>query len=321
MSDLQEWDRDPESAPPPDDGVPDSIPESMQEPHPEETPAIPAVSITGDHPVYLVEFKGARKEHYRDPYHLNICMGDHVIVQVERGEDIGRVVLVETGEDRAKVRAKPLPILRIANKDELARMAENRSKEHEARRTCRRMVDERGLKMKVVDAEWQFDGNKLTFYFTAEKRVDFRQLVKDLASAHRTRIELRQIGARDEARRVGGLGICGYEQCCTMFLKEFEPITTQLAREQNLSLNPAKISGNCGRLLCCLRYESGYYREAVRQYPKVGSEWETASGTGKIESVQILRERIVVRTPDGQHEKVPLADIQRAQRKKKSWYV
>jgi cell fate regulator YaaT (PSP1 superfamily) len=321
MSDIHDWHDDRDSTQPPDDGVADSLPENVEESHPDETPATPAISMAGDHPVYLVEFKGARKEHYRDPYHLKIAIGEQVIVQVERGEDIGRVVLTESKEDAAKVRVKPLPILRIASKDELAQSADNRNKEHEARRVCRRMVDDRGLKMKVVDAEWQFDGNKVTFYFTAEKRVDFRQLVKDLASAHRTRIELRQIGARDEARRVGGMGICGFEQCCTMFLKEFEPITTQLAREQNLSLNPAKISGNCGRLLCCLRYESGYYREAVRQYPRVGTEWETASGTGRVESVQILRERIVVRTPDGQHEKIPLTEIQRAQRKKKSWYV
>ncbi len=287
-----------------------------------ESPSAPESSpVKGSvAPVYLVEFKGARKEHYRDLYHLPIAIGDHVIVQVERGEDIGRVSLQETEAQAAKVKVKPLPILRIAGPSELEQAAANHQKEYEVRRVCRQMIEERGLRMKVVDAEWQYDGNKVTFYFTAEKRVDFRQLVKDLASAYRTRIELRQIGARDEARRVGGLGICGYEQCCTMFLKEFEPITTQLARDQSLSLNPAKISGNCGRLLCCLRYESGYYQEATRQYPKVGSEWITEAGPGTVDRVQILHEQIVVRTPDGQQQKIPLLEIKRAEQKKKSWF-
>ena len=267
-----------------------------------------------------MEFKGSRKEHYRDPYSLPIKIGDDVIVQVERGEDIGRVIQTINAEDVEKERVKPLPILRIANDEERKQSAVNREKELEARRVCRQMASDHGLKMKVVDAERQFDGNKITFYFTADKRVDFRQLVKDLASTYRTRIELRQIGARDEARRVGGYGICGYEQCCTLFLKDFEPITTQLAREQNLSLNPAKISGNCGRLLCCLRYESGYYREAVKQYPKVGTEWYVAGDKGTITSVQILKEQVTVSLPEGKHEKVPLTEVRRQTRKKKSWF-
>jgi len=303
------------------------VSELTEQPVPEHISRDESVS-TATHPpekagvvaIYLVEFKGSRKDHYRDPYHLPIRIGDHVIVQVERGEDLGRVVLRPKSADAARAKIKPLPILRIAGKTELEEAASNRQKEHEARLNCRQMVDERNLKMKVVDAEWQFDGNKVTFYFTAEKRVDFRQLVKDLAANYRTRIELRQIGARDEARRVGGLGICGYEQCCTMFLKEFEPVTTQLARDQNLSLNPAKISGNCGRLLCCLRYESGFYQEATRQYPRVGSEWATEAGTASVDRIQILHERIIVRTPDGQEQKIPLADIKRAREKKKSWF-
>ncbi len=272
------------------------------------------------HPCYLVEFKASRKEYYRDPYHLPVKIGDDVIVQVERGEDIGRIIqhIPEDKIERDKVKA--LPILRIASAEERNQSADNRQKEFEAREVCRKMADDRNLNMKVVDAEWQFDGNKITFYFTAEKRVDFRQLVKDLAGTYRTRIELRQIGARDEARRVGGIGICGYEQCCTLFLKDFEPITTQLAREQSLSLNPAKISGNCGRLLCCLRYESGYYREATKQYPKVGTEWITAEGKGTVSGVQILKDQITVSLPEGKHEPVSLTEIRRQQRKKKSWF-
>jgi cell fate regulator YaaT (PSP1 superfamily) len=270
--------------------------------------------------VYVIEFKGSRKECYRDPYGLPIAAGDHLIVQVERGEDLGVVIQELRGQHAAKAKVKPLPILRVANEAELNRAAENREKEHEARKVCIRMVGERGLKMKVVDAEWQFDGNKITFYFTAEKRVDFRQLVKDLASTYRTRIELRQIGARDEARRVGGMGICGLEQCCTRFLKDFEPVTTQLAREQSLSLNPAKISGNCGRLLCCLRYESGFYREAAKQFPRVGSDWPTPEGTGSVNAVQPLRERIIVTMPDGRQEKLSLEEVKRSQTEKKPWF-
>ncbi|MBI3872210.1 MAG: hypothetical protein HY304_03925 [candidate division Zixibacteria bacterium] len=271
-------------------------------------------------PVYLLEFKGARKEHYHDEYHLPITPGDAVMVQVERGEDLGRVLLRLTPDRVRSARVKPLPILRLATADEIAKDQENRQSELESRQTCRRMVEERRLEMKVVDAEWQFDHNKMTFYFTADKRVDFRALVKDLAGVFKTRIELRQIGARDEARRVGGIGICGYEQCCTLFLKEFEPITTQMARDQSLSLNPTKISGNCGRLLCCLRYESGYYREATRLYPNVGMSWETAEGTGTVEQIQILREQMVVRLSDGRGAKVPLEEVRRGKRPTQSWF-
>lgn len=291
-------------------------PESVAEPEPEVVATVPP----GPAPVYLVEFKGARKEYYRDPYNFPIAIGDAVIVQVERGEDFGRAIL-KFSPDRAKdTRVKPLPIIRKATPQDIERDTENHKSEWEARQSCRRMVEERGLEMKVVDAEWQFDHNKMTFYFTADKRVDFRALVKDLAGIFKTRIELRQIGARDEARRTGGVGICGYEQCCTLFLKEFEPITTQMAREQSLSLNPSKISGNCGRLLCCLRYESGYYKEATKLFPNVGLPWETEEGKGTIESIQVLREQVTVRMPDGRTSKVPLEEIQRKERKKTTWF-
>lgn len=303
-------DTDSEPATPPEGAA------SEETPPPEPTTPVP----TGPAPVYLVEFKGARKEYYRDPYNLPISIGDAVIVQVERGEDFGRAILKFSPERAKDTRVKPLPIIRIATKSDIARDGDNRASEWEARQTCRRMVEERGLEMKVVDAEWQFDRNKMTFYFTADKRVDFRALVKDLAGIFKTRIELRQIGARDEARRTGGVGICGYEQCCTMFLKEFEPITTQMARDQSLSLNPAKISGNCGRLLCCLRYESGYYKEATKLFPNIGLPWETDEGAGTIESIHVLREQVTVRLPDGRTSKVPLEEIQRKERKKTSWF-
>jgi len=269
-------------------------------------------------PVFMVEFKGSRKEYYRNPYALNLAPDDWVMVQVERGEDLGRIV---TQVDTARVdpeQIKPLPILRMSSEEELAIKAQNAQKEKDARGECIKLIAKRGLQMKLIDVEWQYDGNKVTFYFTAEKRVDFRELVKDLAAVYRTRIELRQIGARDEARRVGGFGVCGLEQCCTSFLHEFEPITTQLAREQNLSLNPAKISGNCGRLLCCLRYESEFYRSTVKAYPRPGSKYTTEKGEGKVERIIVLQQKMIIRHEDGEEERISLLDLRRAMRKR-SW--
>lgn len=302
------------------DTSPEPESDPSEQPPQEAVPELTTPVHTGPSPVYLVEFKGARKEYYRDPYNLPIAIGDAVIVQVERGEDFGHAILKFSPERAKDTRVRPLPIIRAASPTDISHDADNRANEWEARQTCRRMVEERGLEMKVVDAEWQFDRNKMTFYFTADKRVDFRALVKDLAGIFKTRIELRQIGARDEARRTGGVGICGYEQCCTMFLKEFEPITTQMARDQSLSLNPAKISGNCGRLLCCLRYESGYYKEATKLFPNIGLPWETEEGHGTIESLQILKEQVTVRLSDGRTSKVPLEDVQRKERKKTGWF-
>ncbi len=281
----------------------------MDQPSPRSVPA-------GEVSVFMIEFKGSRKEYYRNPYNLPLDPGDWVMVQVERGEDLGRTVS-EADPERVKPEAvKPLPILRRAGADELRVKTENAQKEKTACIECEKLIAGRGLKMKLVDAEWQYDSNKITFYFTAEKRVDFRELVKDLASLYRTRIELRQIGARDEARRVGGFGVCGLQQCCNTFLHEFEPITTQLAREQNLSLNPAKISGNCGRLLCCLRYESSFYREAVKAYPKPGSLYTTEKGTAKVERVSVLREFMQVRYESGDVDKISLLELRRNARQR-----
>jgi len=270
----------------------------------------------GDGAVLMIEFKGSRKEYYRNPYNLKLKSGDWVIVQVERGEDLGRYAAEVNPRRVTGDNVKPLPILRIAVEAEIAIRNQNASKEKEAKAECLKLIAKRDLKMKLVDVEWQFDGNKVTFYFTAERRVDFRELVKDLASVYRTRIELRQIGARDEARRVGGLGVCGLEQCCNAFLTEFEPITTQLAREQSLSLNPAKISGNCGRLLCCLRYESEYYRRVARELPKIGSTFATEEMEGRVERILILRDQIVIKNEGGDEKKVHSTEIRRAHRKR-----
>jgi len=170
--------------------------------------------------------------------------------------------------------------------------------------------------MKLVDAELQFDNNKITFFFTAEKRVDFRELVKELASTYKTRIELRQIGVRDEARRIGGFGVCGLPLCCARFIHEFEPVSTQLAREQNLSLNPAKISGNCGRLLCCLRYEKELYKRSLPLYPKVGERFQTEKGEGVVEKINIFKEYIVVKHETGEEEKITLTQLRKKERQK-----
>ena len=265
--------------------------------------------------IYLVEFKGSRKEYFANPDCLSVRPGDHVIIQAERGEDMGRVIKkipVEMG----KLEKKPQNILRLAMPEDLNKLLANREKEKQCVKQCEKMISERNLEMKLVDAEFQFDNNKITFFFTAEKRVDFRELVKDLASTYKTRIELRQIGVRDEARRIGGFGVCGMPLCCTSFLREFEPISTQIAREQNLSLNPAKISGNCGRLLCCLRYEKELYEKSLPLYPKLGDKLQTEKGEGVVEKINIFREYIVVKHETGEEEKITLVELRKKERKK-----
>jgi cell fate regulator YaaT (PSP1 superfamily) len=265
--------------------------------------------------IYLVEFKGSRKEYFTNPECLSIKSNDYVIVQAERGEDMGRVTK-KTTDEMVKPEKKLLRILRLATKEDTEKLKANREKEKECLKECDRMIAERELQMKLVDAELQFDNNKITFYFTAEKRVDFRELVKELASTYRTRIELRQIGVRDEAKRIGGFGVCGLPLCCATFIREFEPISTQLAREQNLSLNPAKISGNCGRLLCCLRYEKEIYEKSLPLYPKLGDRFKTEKGEGVVEKVNIFQEYVVVKYEGGEEEKISLTQLRRRERQK-----
>jgi cell fate regulator YaaT (PSP1 superfamily) len=263
--------------------------------------------------IYLVEFKGSRKEYFANPDCLSIKPNEYIIVQAERGEDMGRVTKRVPGE-MVNLEKKPRKILRTATQEDLDRLAANREKERECLKECTRMAAERNLQMKLLDAELQFDNNKITFFFTAEKRVDFRELVKELASTYRTRIELRQIGVRDEARRIGGFGVCGLALCCASFIREFEPISTQLAREQNLSLNPAKISGNCGRLLCCLRYEKDVYEKSLPQYPRIGEKVQTEKGEGVVEKVNIFKEYIVLRYEGGDEEKITLTQLRKKKR-------
>ena len=265
--------------------------------------------------IYLVEFKGSRKEYFVNPDCLSIRPNDYVIVQLERGEDMGKVTK-KVPVEMTKLEKKPQKVLRLATQEDSNKFAANRKKEKECLKECERMVAERNLQMKLVDAELQFDNNKITFFFTAEKRVDFRELVKELASTYKTRIELRQIGVRDEARRIGGFGVCGLPLCCASFIREFEPISTQLAREQNLSLNPAKISGNCGRLLCCLRYERELYQKSLPLYPKLGEKFQTEKGEGVVEKINIFKEYIVVKHETGEEEKITLTQLRKKEREK-----
>lgn len=244
--------------------------------------------------LYLVEFKGSRREFFYNTYYHSLAPSDHVIIQAEQGEDIGMVrKKIETGVEVAK-NTKPRSILRPAGDTDRQRMQKLREDERDHKEEIIRLVAKHGLDMKVIDVECQFDGSKITYYFTADHRVDFRALVRDLAARHKTRIELRQIGVRDEARRVGGYGICGRVQCCSNHIREFEPISTQHAREQDLSLNPSKISGNCGRLLCCLRYEADQYSEIKKLFPPAGSFVVTNNGSGNIERIDVFNEEAIV---------------------------
>ena len=212
-----------------------------------------------------VVFKGRRREYFTNPREIPVRDGDWVIVQADRGIDLGKVHHTSEWVKREDAPAKLRELLRPAQPEDLEVFERNRSKETRAYDTAKERIVHRDVDMKLVDVEFQFDGNRITFFFTAEKRVDFRDLVKDLASIFRTRIELRQIGVRDEAGRIGGVGTCGRELCCATWLRQFEPITLKMAKDQGLSPSPSKISGACGRLKCCLRYELDFYKESDRK--------------------------------------------------------
>lgn len=259
--------------------------------------------------LYLVAFKGSRKEYFYNTYYHSLKLSDYVIIQAERGEDIGFLSKKVEKEIRFEETSKPRSILRPASDDDKARLTEIRRKETEHESEVIQMIAKHRLEMKVVDVEWQFDANKMTVFFTADHRVDFRELVKDLAARYKTRIELRQIGVRDEARRLGGVGICGLEQCCNTFIGEFLPISTQHAREQDLPLNPSKISGNCGRLLCCLRYEAETYEKCKRRFPPPGAHVKAKMGEGVIEKIDIFNEEAVIRVEEGVTVRAKAEDI------------
>lgn len=235
-----------------------------------------------------VRFKDVGKIYYFSPAGNKIECGSHVIVETARGVECGEVVIANRKVEDSKVVQPLKSIIRIAAEKDLETQKKNREKEQEIMKVFTQKIADHKLDMKPIDIDCTFDGSKILFYFTAENRVDFRELVKDLASVYRTRIELRQIGVRDEAKMLGGLGICGRPFCCKTFLGEFQPVSIKMAKEQSLSLNPTKISGTCGRLMCCLKYEQNCYEELLAITPKVGALVETAEGRGIVEDANLL---------------------------------
>jgi cell fate regulator YaaT (PSP1 superfamily) len=273
-----------------------------------------------------VRFKGTRKAYFAwEDAESPLRTGETVLVEVERGRDLGRVTAVGDvaakkcsgcstgcavgGEAEAPEPAAPKPVTRRATRDDLRVHDDNRRSEEDARRKVIERVRAHNLVMKVSDTEWQWDRNKLTIYFTAEKRVDFRALVRDLASLFRTRIELRQIGVRDEAARLSGVGRCGREYCCSSWLTELSPVNLGLAKDQHLSLNPSQISGGCGRLLCCLKYEHEFYVTARRRFPKEGKVLTSARGPERVIAVDIFRERVFLRSEEHGSRIIPLVQL------------
>lgn len=235
-----------------------------------------------------VRFKDVGKIYYFSPNNKKVECGCSVIVETARGVECGEVVIGNREVDDSKVVQPLKSIMRIATEKDLETQAKNREKEQEIMKVFMQKIAEHKLDMKPIDIDCTFDGSKILFYFTAENRVDFRELVKDLAAIYRTRIELRQIGVRDEAKMLGGLGICGRPFCCSTFLGEFQPVSIKMAKEQSLSLNPTKISGTCGRLMCCLKYEQNCYEELLSITPKVGALVDTAEGRGIVEDANLL---------------------------------
>lgn len=259
-----------------------------------------------------IRFKKAGKIYYFSPGELNILKDDNVIVETIRGIEFGKCVIgkKEIPDDQV---IQPLKdVIRIADKKDVNIYEENKKKAKDAFKICAQKIIKHKLDMKLIDTEYTFDNNKIIFYFTAEGRVDFRELVKDLASVFRTRIELRQIGVRDEAKMIGGFGPCGRVMCCARFLGDFAPVSIKMAKEQNLSLNPSKISGMCGRLMCCLNYEQKTYEDIRRKLPKVGSIVKTPDGEGEVTENNIIKEQVKVKIKNGNEEIVnfyPIKDI------------
>lgn len=250
-----------------------------------------------------VRFRQAGKVYYFDPLDLEISKGQHVIVETARGIEYGDVVLGIREVEDDKVVSPLKPVIRVTTPEDDEKEITNRAKEREAFKVCLEKIKKHNLDMKLIDAEYTFDNNKVLFYFTADGRIDFRELVKDLAAVFRTRIELRQIGVRDETKIRGGLGICGRVLCCNSYLSEFAPVSIKMAKEQNLSLNPTKISGVCGRLMCCLKNEQDTYEYLNSQLPSEGDRVTTPEGlTGEVHSVSVLRQLVKVIVVVGKDE-------------------
>ena len=249
-----------------------------------------------------VRFKKPGKIYFFDPGTLKITNRDFVIVETAQGDEYGEVAISNRMVPDETV-TKPLKkLIRISTYKDKKHYEENKQKEKEAFEICLKKIKEHKLDMTLTDVEFKFDNSKVLFYFTADGRIDFRDLVKDLAAIFKTRIELRQIGVRDEVRRIGGNGVCGRELCCCSFLGNFETVSIKMAKEQNMSLNPSKISGNCGRLMCCLKYEQDVYEEKIKRLPKIGAIVKTEDGEGVVEGVETLKERLRVKLKDDNGE-------------------
>ena len=242
-----------------------------------------------------VRFRTAGKIYFFSPGKFEVKRGDQVIVETARGVEFGNVVMGPKEVKDEEITQPLKTVIRLATEDDRRVEEKNRKKEKEAFQICLEKIHKHGLEMKLIDVEYTFDNNKILFYFTADGRVDFRELVKDLASVFKTRIELRQIGVRDEAKMLGGLGICGRPFCCCSFLGEFQPVSIKMAKEQGLSLNPTKISGTCGRLMCCLKYEQNAYEDLLRITPRVGAYVSTGEGKGTVTEVSLLTGLVKVR--------------------------
>ncbi|MCX7708861.1 MAG: stage 0 sporulation family protein [Clostridia bacterium] len=256
-----------------------------------------------------VRFKSAGKIYYFDPGDFNIEQNWNVIVETARGVEFGQVVISNREVPEEDIVAPLKKVIRVATEEDKKHADDNRRKEEEAFNTCLQKIKNHNLDMKLIDVEYTFDNNKILFYFTAEGRVDFRELVKDLAAVFKTRIELRQIGVRDEAKMLGGLGVCGRALCCNSFLGEFQPVSIKMAKEQGLSLNPTKISGTCGRLMCCLKYEQEAYEEILDRIPKVGAIVETPEGQGVIMGISLLKELAKVKLDKGNETDLKIYSI------------
>ena len=248
-----------------------------------------------------VRFRKLGKIYFFDPQYLITKKDEYVIVDTSEGEEIAEVVISNRKIEDSKVHEPLKKVIRIANQRDLKHYEECKQKEKEAFEYCLKQIKELDLKMKLTDVECKFDNTKLTFFFTADGRIDFRDLVKILAANYKTRIELRQIGVRDEIKRIGGNGVCGRPLCCCSFLNDFETVSIKMAKEQNLSLNLSKISGNCGRLMCCLKYENDVYEEKLKRLPHVGAIVKTVDGEGVVETVETLAERLRVKIQNGEN--------------------
>ena len=248
-----------------------------------------------------VRFKKLGKIYFFNPKGLKVKKGDNVIVETAQGEEYAEVMIPNRLVEDEKIIAPLKKVIRIASYKDKKHYDECRKIEKEAFRVCLKKIKEHKLEMTLTDVEYKFDNSKILFYFTADGRIDFRELVKDLAAIYKTRIELRQIGVRDEVKRIGGNGVCGRELCCCTFLSNFEAVSIKMAKEQNLSLNPTKISGNCGRLMCCLKYENEVYEEKLKNLPSVGAIVKTEDGEGEVDSIETLKEkvRVKMKEPEG----------------------